>query len=80
MGEAATLKEELDDPRQRRLRELVSDLELILMQIANLEADGDMGAVEFIRSSVNEKDVLLKINLEQLRIGEDVGRRRPGTI
>jgi hypothetical protein len=74
VGEAAGLKEELGDPRHRRLRELVSDLELILMQIANLEGDDDLGAVEFIRSSVNEKDVLLKINLEQVRIGEDVGQ------
>lgn len=79
VGEAPGLKNELDDPKHRRLRELVSDLELILMQIANLEADDDLGAVEFIRSSVNEKDVLLKINLEQVRAGEDEGQQRPET-
>jgi hypothetical protein len=69
--EAAVVKDALDDPRQRRLRELVSELEKILMQIANLESDEDLEAVEFIRSRVNDHDVLFKINLEQMRHGED---------
>jgi hypothetical protein len=72
VDEAEGLKQELDDPKQRRLRELVGELEKILMQIANLESEDDMDAVEFIRSRVDDHDVLLKINLEQMRHGADV--------
>jgi hypothetical protein len=72
VNEAEEIKEELSDPRQRRLRELVTELEKILIQIANLESEEDMDAVEFIRSRVNEHDVLFKINLEQMRHGTDV--------
>jgi hypothetical protein len=49
------------------LRDLVGELELIMMQIANLETAGDMDAVELIRSSVDDRDVMLKINLEKMR-------------
>lgn len=71
VDEGDSIKDELTDPRQRRLRELVDELQKILIQIANLESDEDMDAVEFIRSRVNDHDVLLKINLEQMRQGSD---------
>lgn len=77
MAEVPSLESELTDPKQRRLRALVAELELILMQIANLEAEDDPSAVEFIRSSVNDKDVLLKIDLEQLRSGKEPAANRP---
>lgn len=67
--QAASLKNELDDPKQRRLRNLVSELELILIQIANLETTGDLEAVDLIRGTVSEQEVLLKINLEEMRGG-----------
>lgn len=67
--QAASLKHDLDRPEQRRLRELVAELELILMQIANLETTGDLEAVDVIRGAVSEQDVLLKINLEEMRSG-----------
>jgi len=71
VAEAPLLKEELDSPKQQRLRELVSELEKILVQIANLEAEEDPEEVEFIKGRVNEHDVMLKINLEQLYGGKD---------
>jgi hypothetical protein len=66
--EAAVLKTRLKGSDQRRLRRLVSDLELILLQIANLEAKSDLPEIELVKSGVDRKGVLLKINLEQMRM------------
>ncbi|MFQ5628248.1 MAG: anti-sigma factor family protein [bacterium] len=65
--EASVLKDELADTRQRRLQKLVGDIEIILLQIANLEAAQDFPAIEIIRSSVDRKGILFKINLEEMR-------------
>ena len=70
VSQAGSLKDNLNDPGQRRLRELVKELELIMMQIANIESAADSESVELIRSSVNDRDVMLKINLEKLRGGD----------
>jgi len=67
VAQGASLRADLNDPKQRRLRELVGELELIMMQIANLEIAGDLEAVDLIRSSVDDRDVMLKINLEKMR-------------
>jgi hypothetical protein len=64
--EAVYLKNELKDPRQRRLRGLVTDLETILIQIANLESENDLEAVEFVKQGVENRGVLLKINLSEM--------------
>jgi len=77
VNQAASLRADLIDPKQRRLRNLVSELELIMMQIANLELTGDMESVDLIRSSVDDKDVMLRINLEKMRGGE-VAEPDPG--
>jgi len=71
LAEAPSIRAELDDPRQRRLRKLVGDLEMILREIANLESENDVEAVEFIRGRIDRHDVLLKIDLEQLRYGDE---------
>jgi hypothetical protein len=68
--QASGLKEELNDPKQRRLRELVTELEMILIQIVNLETTGDLESVDLIRNTVSDKEVLLKINLEKMRTGD----------
>ena len=65
--QAAGLREELDDPSHRRLRALVGELEKIMMQIANLESEEDFDEVELIRGRVDKHDVMLKIDLEELR-------------
>ena len=77
VNRAAGLQDELSDPGQRRLRELVADLEMILLQIANLETDEDDSAVELIRSSVDRQSLLLKINLHKMR--EDVDEETRGS-
>lgn len=64
--EAGRLKTDLKAPRDHRLRELVSDLEIILIQIANLESENDLEAVEFVKQGVATRGVLLKINLSEM--------------
>ena len=52
---------------QERLIELVSDLEVILLQIANLEKEHDLSAIDLVRSGVDRKGILLKINIEEMK-------------
>jgi hypothetical protein len=66
LEEAAVLKKELRSS-DRRLERLVSDLEMILLQIANLKSETDISAVEIIRSGVESQDILFKINLSEVR-------------
>jgi len=68
--EASYLKNELKDPRERKLRQLVSELQIILIQIASMEEQGDLRAVELVKSGVDRKGILLKINLEQMRMSD----------
>jgi hypothetical protein len=63
---AGALKSDLKDPAQRRLRGLVTDLETILLQIANLETENDLEAVEFVKRGVESGGLLLKINLSEM--------------
>lgn len=67
VAEAGPLRAELTDPGDRRLRELVDQLQLILREIAHMEETSDPGAVDVIRSRVNRQGVLLRIDLEQMR-------------
>jgi hypothetical protein len=69
--EASWLKEELTDRRQRRLQELVSDLEVILLQIANLEEESDMSAIELVQDGVKSRGILFKIHLAQFDDGSE---------
>lgn len=77
INQAVSIKDQLKDPKQRRLRDLVTELEFILMQIAMLEATGDLESVELIQSSVKDRGVMLKINLEKLR-SDDIEKPEPG--
>lgn len=64
--EAAYLKTALKDPAETRLRELISDLEIILLQIANLEDEYDLEAVEMVRKGVNKRSILFRIDLSEI--------------
>jgi len=52
----------------RRLERLVSDLEMILLQIANLASDPEASDIEIIRAGVESRDLLFKINLRETRL------------
>ena len=64
--EASYLKTALNDPAHLRLRELVADLEIILLQIANLENEHDLEAVEMVRKGVDKQGVLFRIDLSKI--------------
>ncbi|HSE42402.1 MAG TPA: zf-HC2 domain-containing protein [Acidobacteriota bacterium] len=66
--QAPIIRANLKGPERRRLTQLVSDLELILLQIANLESENDVPEIELVKSGVDRKGVLFKINVEQMRM------------
>lgn len=66
LTEARTLNRELDPAANRQLLQLMSQLELILLQIANLEAEHDLSAVELVRDGIARDGLLLKINIAEL--------------
>jgi hypothetical protein len=65
-AEAPALRAALSEGGEKRLRALVADLEVILLQIANLESGQDLEAVELIKQGVDSKGILLKIDLARM--------------
>jgi len=72
--EARYLKTQLNSHDQRKLRRLVSDLELILVQIANMKAEHGVPEIELVRSGIDRKAILFQINLEQMRMAGTTNR------
>ena len=72
--EASALKGDLKAARERQLERLVGDLELILVQIANLKAEADLSLVEIIKAGAASRDILFQINLSEMRRADDKGR------
>ena len=66
VNESAVLRGDLADADQAALRDLVEDLEVILLQIANLEAGQDLPAIELVQRGVDRRAILLKINLAEM--------------
>jgi hypothetical protein len=67
LQQAGRIKTELADLDQRQLRELISDLEIILLQVANLESDSEISAIELVKNGVKIRGVLFKIQLTDIR-------------
>jgi hypothetical protein len=65
--ESQYLKDNLDQPQYKQLRDLVDQLEVILMQIANLEAEHGLPAIDIIKSGVDQSGLLFKINIQEMR-------------
>lgn len=65
--EASYLKSKLADSGQRRLGNLIADLEVILLQIANLESEYDFEAIDIVKEGVNRRGILMQINLTDIR-------------
>jgi len=62
------LKRQLSSAEHLRLLDLISELEVTLLQIANLEADYDLQEVEIIQSGAERKALLFKINLNEIEV------------
>ena len=67
ISEAVDLKDNLKGSSNDQLRRLVSEVELILLQIANLEMENDFSGIELIQDGVDKRGIFLKINIQELR-------------
>lgn len=74
---ASSLKRELAESDQERLENLIASLEIILLQIANLESENDLEAIELVRDGIDRRGILMEINLTDLRLSMD---REKGTV
>jgi hypothetical protein len=66
LKESADIKSRLKDVNEQMLHELILELDNILLQIANLEEEYDLEAVEVIQSGIERKGILFKINLGKI--------------
>ena len=64
--ETGFLKSRMHANADRRMLELLTDLEVVLLQIANLEDDYDLNAVSLVKSGLEKRSVLFKINVSQI--------------
>jgi len=65
--QASYFKNALVKPDQQQLKQLIHDLEIILMQLANIEVMPGVPAVEMVKRGVDQKSILFKINVEEIR-------------
>ena len=72
--QASTLTVSLNRPSQQQIRQLIMDLEVILLQLANIEVKPGVPAIEMVQKGIDQKSILLKINLEEMRA---IARRSP---
>ena len=66
--DAAVLKASLNPSEEAQLLLLIEELEKILLQIANLELQEDMPGIEMIQHGIEGRALLLKINLETMKL------------
>jgi len=57
----------LNRPDQQQMRQLIQDLEVILLQLANIDVKPGVPAIELVQKGVDHRSILLKINLEEMR-------------
>ncbi|MGB2868220.1 MAG: zf-HC2 domain-containing protein [Bacteroidota bacterium] len=77
LRESKELTSAMTDPSYRRLKDLIGDLEVILLQISNLDQQYDSPAIEIVRSGVDRKGILLKLNLEEIQRSEKDRKSEP---
>ena len=78
--QAKTLKKSLADSGLVNLAELIEQLEIIMLQIANLEERHDLQGIDLIKSTVNSNGILLQINLEELQLAAPESERAQNKI
>jgi hypothetical protein len=57
----------LTQPDQQLLKQLIQDLQVILIQLANVEVRPGVPVVELVKKGVDDKSILLKINVEEMK-------------
>jgi hypothetical protein len=66
LQETRALQADLSSSPDRRLQQLLQQLEPVLVQIANLEIEHDLSSVDLVRDGIDREGLLLKINIEEL--------------
>lgn len=61
------IRRQLTDDKHQELQRLISDLEIIMLQISNLETQQNALGIDLVKSSVDHKSILLRINLEEMQ-------------
>ena len=74
-AQAPALRQTLSAGGEKRLRDLVADLEVILMQIANLGAGQDVEGLQIVKQGVDQRGIFLRIDLD--RLGRDARASAP---
>lgn len=69
-AQSAPLQDALTDNNEQQLSALIEELQGILLQIANLEAQEDLPSIELIQRGVDQSAILLKINLEKMKLSD----------
>jgi hypothetical protein len=65
--QAGEIKNKLAGLDQEQLRELISDLEVILLQVANLDAEPAASAIKLVKNGVEIRGILFKMQLTDIR-------------
>src|SRR5512134_2083771 len=76
LQETRALQADLSGSPDQRLQQLLQQLELVLLQIANLEIEHDLSNVELVREGIDREGLLLKINIQELE--RTAQRQTPG--
>lgn len=71
-----TLAVALNRPSQQQLRQLVQQLQIILLQLSNSGVGDGRPAVEIVREGIDSGSILLKINVEAIRASLTEGTAR----
>jgi hypothetical protein len=66
LQETYSLKQELVAARQKRMLELLSELEVILLQISHLQDGHNKLGIELAKTGIRHKALVFKINLEEI--------------
>lgn len=66
ISEVRALKTDLGGTENYRLVQLLDQLELVFLHVANLELEQDLEGVELVRDGIDREGLLLKINIEEL--------------
>jgi hypothetical protein len=78
--EASYLKDNLVTNKQRRLEKLIEELEIILLEIANMEEKEDIPGIEMLKSSIEGQGVLMKLNIQEMNISHSQYNNPSGPV
>lgn len=80
ISEAEILNADLAKSPNLQMQKLVSDIEIILMQIANLEQENDISGIELIKDGVDQRGIFLKINIQEMKNSVSKSENKSGSV